>query len=349
MNVTEKIHLPNGFSSEQLANALDPDALELILLPTEKCNFRCTYCYEDFVLGRMSPDVISGIKALLKKRSSNLRRLRFSWFGGEPLLAKNIVLDLSGYAKTLSDEYKIDFVGGATTNGYFLDEELLSSLVSLNQKFFQISLDGDSEWHDRTRKQANGRGSFDRIVENLLSAKNSKLDFLITLRIHVHVKNRDSVVKLTRFLRKEFSDDPRFRLFFHKIDNLGGGGTDLVLNNDDYRRFLESIESDNTNKVDKREGAEIQLQNYICYAAKPNSILIRPDGRVGKCTVLLSDSRNDIGKICKDGTLKLNTPALQAWFEGFRTFDRSILGCPATSLPSTEDRSGRSIESILVE
>lgn len=28
--------------------SLRNDVLHLILLPTEQCNFRCTYCYEDF-------------------------------------------------------------------------------------------------------------------------------------------------------------------------------------------------------------------------------------------------------------------------------------------------------------
>jgi len=32
---------------------LNPKSLELILYPTEQCNFRCTYCYEDFLIGRM--------------------------------------------------------------------------------------------------------------------------------------------------------------------------------------------------------------------------------------------------------------------------------------------------------
>ena len=40
--------LPHGFGRGQLAAAISPRVQELILLPTEKCNFRCTYCYEDF-------------------------------------------------------------------------------------------------------------------------------------------------------------------------------------------------------------------------------------------------------------------------------------------------------------
>ena len=44
---------------------LASNLLHLILMPTEQCNFRCTYCYEDFAHDRMSPRVVAGIKRLL--------------------------------------------------------------------------------------------------------------------------------------------------------------------------------------------------------------------------------------------------------------------------------------------
>jgi hypothetical protein len=50
------VTLPNGFTRRQIAEAISPRIQELILLPTEKCNFRCTYCYEDFDLGKMSEE-----------------------------------------------------------------------------------------------------------------------------------------------------------------------------------------------------------------------------------------------------------------------------------------------------
>jgi len=47
---TTELELPKGFSRQLLERSLSPRHQELILLPTEKCNFRCTYCYEDFVI-----------------------------------------------------------------------------------------------------------------------------------------------------------------------------------------------------------------------------------------------------------------------------------------------------------
>ena len=46
----------NEISMEEIAYSLSNEYLHLIVLPTEKCNFRCTYCYEDFLNGKMPLD-----------------------------------------------------------------------------------------------------------------------------------------------------------------------------------------------------------------------------------------------------------------------------------------------------
>lgn len=44
----------SGFSRRQTAGAISARSQWLILLPTEKCNFRRTYCYEDFEFGNLN-------------------------------------------------------------------------------------------------------------------------------------------------------------------------------------------------------------------------------------------------------------------------------------------------------
>lgn len=44
------------------------DVMHLIVLPTEACNFRCTYCYQDFSRGNMSRDVVNGLKRFWKRK-----------------------------------------------------------------------------------------------------------------------------------------------------------------------------------------------------------------------------------------------------------------------------------------
>jgi uncharacterized protein len=56
------------FTKEQIGNCLSNKVQELTLFPTEKCNFRCTYCYEDFLIGKMPKKVIEGVKNLIRSR-----------------------------------------------------------------------------------------------------------------------------------------------------------------------------------------------------------------------------------------------------------------------------------------
>jgi uncharacterized protein len=51
--VAERVRLGNDrFSDAQIAATISRKVQQLIILPTEKCNFRCSYCYEDFMIGK---------------------------------------------------------------------------------------------------------------------------------------------------------------------------------------------------------------------------------------------------------------------------------------------------------
>ena len=149
-----------------LRDALRSDILHLILLPTEQCNFRCTYCYERFGIGQMSCATQQAVCRLIQHRR-DLKRLQISWFGGEPLVAFRVVRHIAAFAQQFCQDTGIEYQSDMTTNGYLLDTVRAQELLDLAVADFQVSLDGDREEHDRTRIQVDGRGSFDRIMENL--------------------------------------------------------------------------------------------------------------------------------------------------------------------------------------
>jgi uncharacterized protein len=301
--------------------------LHLIVMPTEKCNFRCIYCYEDFSIGRMKRPVIDGLKALLRRRAPSLSSLEIQWFGGEPTLASEIVCEVMADTQKVARTHGISLRGGMTTNGFLLNAETYRRFYSCGISHYQITLDGPPELHDTTRLQANGHGSFDTIWSNLLAIKQVKAGGDILLRIHLTKRNVALIPEFIERIKQAFGDDPRFRFNLQRVENLGGPNdiSELVVAASVHSwGHRAGLPSEHEDRMEKKDGDE-----YVCYAAKANSYVIRADGRVGKCTVALKSDANCIGRILQDGTMEIDAKKLAPWLTGWKTQQKEALACPA--------------------
>lgn len=332
-----------GFDRKSLSASLRNDNYHLILFPTEECNFRCVYCYENFDIGNMPHWLVEAIKRFLDYKVKNLKNLNLSWFGGEPLVAKKTLFEIAEYAYELCEKYHCKMHGELTTNGSLLDIKTLTRLVALRQSHFQISIDGDEEVHNQTRITKNKRGSFAKIWQRLIDASKTELNFRITLRIHVTDLNQDGVERFLKMYEQYLAADTRFSLFFKAIENLGGdqGRVEQLIGQKNARHFVEELNS-------RYFGRNINQSNYICYASKPNSIAIRADGSLNKCTVALKDDINRIGRINEDGSLTIQQQKFGTWISGFDTLDKWRLGCPMSYLNAHPEKKNVTVGDINV-
>jgi uncharacterized protein len=310
---------------ERVYQAIDPRYFHLILYPTEKCSFRCTYCYEDFSIGKMSPEVVSGVKQLIDERTIQVENFELSWFGGEPLLAKDIIFDIQNHVK--SNGRNFQFAANITTNGYELDLENAQKLCDAGVTTYQISLDGSRDSHNSTRVGKGGFPTFDRIITNLISMKSLKNDFKVILRLHFHPNNIKSISELTELLIEEFSGDERFKVYFKSINNLGGSsaGEFIVFDYRKQQKVKESLESLIAQKNMLHDGGGAK---YICYASRLNSFAIRANGNVNKCTVALGSDINNVGKITNEGKLDIDNKKIKHWVRGLESMSIESLQCP---------------------
>ena len=310
-----------------LERAVDSRSWHLILLPTERCNFRCTYCYETFENGRMSAETVLAVKQLISRRLPELNSLTIDWFGGEPLLEPAIIRDISEFVLNRKSRYA-EYKSNMTTNGYLLDKGLLSELISLGISQFQISIDGWSGLHDVTRRRVDGAGTFDRILSNLVSAKSTKHDFLMTLRLHLMPSNVKSLPELLDRIEDEFGKDDRFRVHVKSIGRYGGANDKNI---ETYWK-TEQVAAirDLRSRVSSKNGVGKYSVGgaHICYASKPNSLVIRSNGKLAKCTVAMNSDKNNVGTLLPNGKLQFKKEVLDRWFEGFRTLEAVDLSCP---------------------
>jgi len=330
----------------------DPDPalnrLQLVLLPTEACNFRCTYCYERFGKERMSRDVVEGVKRLMSRRADGLSQLELSWFGGEPLLAFDIVEEVLVHACVLADRYPTLRVNShMTTNGYLLDRSRANRLLELGVEDFHVSFGGPREAHDRTRVGANGKGTFDRVWGNILNMRESANEFQTVIRINLDQDNRDVAPDFLRQCRDALGDDHRFSIYLCPVNRLGGA-------NDPEQPILQGTDRDRTVEELSRQAESLGLNlledahlGSVCYAARPDSFVIRANGDLNKCSVHLYNEANRVGRLLPDGVLQIEADRLRRWTRGQATGDPDRLACPATGLLDPTEGTGEEVDQMV--
>ncbi|HET9210897.1 MAG TPA: radical SAM protein [Thermoanaerobaculia bacterium] len=296
------------------------DALELILLASEDCNFRCTYCYEDFARGTMTPEVRDGVKNLVRKRVKKLNRLSVSWFGGEPLYGWEAVEDLAPFFVEISDEHEVPFVAQMTTNGYLLTPDVAEKLLAWQVRSFQITLDGLPEHHNHSRVGRDGSQTFQKIFDNLKSLAQRDDSFHILLRVNFDRSNAVGLSEFIDLLSQEFKNDARYSLLLKAVGKWGSpndaqldvcGGDEAVRI---QRDILAQARRQGLHFGSLRDAA--QLGSKVCYAARPYNFLIGATGKVMKCTIVLDkDSSNVVGRLTPEGNLELNGDRMALWTE----------------------------------
>jgi len=326
-------------SRQDLLECLSNRLLHLILMPTEACNFRCVYCYEDFQYRRMERPVVEGVKNLIRMRIPELRRLTISWFGGEPLLARDIIREIMADARSLASDRESAVHSDMTTNAYLLNRDVFEEMLVSGVSDYQVSFDGTRAEHDRKRILAGGRGTFDRIWANLCDIRSVPGMFTITVRVHAARDNENDLPTFIDEFARTFGNDERFELFVRPLSRLGGpNDSNLpVFEEEEARQRVTDLRA-YASRLGLRQ-LDLSAGKGICYAARGNSFVVRANGRLNKCTVSLEHPNNQVGFLHPDGTMTLNQPSMLMWMRGLQTGAEAQLQCPMKGYADPERRS----------
>lgn len=287
--------------------------LELILMPTEQCNFRCVYCYEDFKKPVMSEAVQDAVIKYVAKELKHRRGLSVGWFGGEPLLALTVIKRLSEAFQQLCKEMKKPYHASITTNGYLLDLPTFEMLRKLGVHHFQITIDGIAQTHDAQRKLINGGPTFERIFKNLCDIRDKAKGRMwsISLRTNVTQPILKTIKEYIELIESNFQNDRRFIVMLRQMWTNNTDEADSIrCENDDYIDFLQKCSSANYGV--SQDYYLTHAQGYMCYAAKPFSYVIGSDGDIYKCTVAFGDTTNRVGYMEK-GKLHFDEQKIAKW------------------------------------
>ena len=252
----------------------DPQ-LHICILPTEQCNLRCTYCYENFQNGAMTQTTQDAFILWLKRNLKNYTSLRIDWFGGEPLVTKNIIFSLSERIIDLCHQARKPFTASITTNGTLMDLETFKELLRCHVTTIQVTIDGVRETHDALKVRADGQGTYDCIISNLLSIKKnirSSAAFKIAIRTNATKDVVDRIPDHLHKLSEMFGNDLRFLFYFRPVGHWA---------EEKEFAFEESLLRDFDSLYQPIIAAKVPLnysiyasllENHICVAAKKNTL-----------------------------------------------------------------------------
>ena len=252
------------------------------ILTTTDCNARCFYCYE---MGRprvpMSKETADHTADYIIKRCCG-EKVRLNWFGGEPLFNKPVISLICQRLR----EAGIDYRSTMTTNGYLFDDDMIKEAKDeWRLKKVQITLDGTEQTYNRCKayiyKNVN---AYRRVIGNIHKLQDANIHVNIRLNIDIH--NALNLSELADELHMEFSNPEGISVYMHTLFEEEKGSK--AMHDDEKRKYVFNQIND----------IEIRLREYgftrpdrlnrrvktnRCMADSDSSIIIVPDGNIGKC------------------------------------------------------------------
>jgi uncharacterized protein len=303
----------------------DMSQLSLVIAPSLQCNMNCYYCYEENKTDlSLKSDDSELLFNFIKSRLIKNGKLGITWFGGEPLLCKDFIVNASSNLVALCQSMNVTYSFRMVTNGYLLDSETAKELYDNGITSIQITFDGSRKEHNLVRQseldKGNNKDSFDRITNNIKYAS----EFLkIIIRVNVSYKNIDNMSLLLKQLNEAGLVDKISQLYFYPVFNYKTSEPSANYLPQEGIHFTEKeFAAQERNLIDMalEQGFEIFTPLSLkvgfigCYASHDNGFVIDHTGEIKKCDHDLGKNGTSISSLNNYNDI-CDTKVLQKWNE----------------------------------
>lgn len=280
-------------SSEKIAN--------IIIAPTLECNAHCFYCFENgYRKGKMTIETADALVDFLVK-NWNGTKLGITWFGGEPLLASDII----DYISQKLDEHNIIYGCKITTNGSLFTKELAQKAIELwHVEKVQITIDAIGDEYNRIKNyDKEYQDAFSLVIKNVKVALS--LGIKVKIRINFDPNEQHKALDTMNYLLEQFDHSNCLKIYFAPID----ADDEIVKNISNefdeydehpyislikfgrehrlYRGFPDMEDENDEYHENDAHGLLKKLKIYPspinCYATCPNVFSVAPNGDIYKC------------------------------------------------------------------
>lgn len=201
------------------------------IIPSYKCNFRCSYCFElDSIVKCTNNKLMSRkiVDLIFRNIDKEKRDVSILLFGGEPLLREN--KEINDYIIKKAAERRLEV--SAISNGYELDS-YIDIFEKGNFKEIQITLDGDEKIHDSRRYTVEKGPTFRKIVENIDKVLKLENGPMITVRINIDRDNYGDVEKLYKLFKdRQWNNNKKFNFYTKSVHACYIKGKEKIFDSD---------------------------------------------------------------------------------------------------------------------
>ena len=280
----------------------------ITIAPTMDCNARCYYCFEHGARkGTMSFETAENVANFLIERCTT-KELYISWFGGEPLMATDIIDFING--KLLDAGINVEST--ITTNGILINENIVSKFNQWNVSRVQITIDGIKEDYNKTKNYVLDLiDPFETIMKNIELTIESGIS--VHLRVNYKSNDYNSVSTTMDYLHNRFGSYEKLYLYGAPLDlpSIKGysefdekeGEIFLKVLDDSLRRGYENDELNLASlKVSENYNpalGELMLAPFPanCFMVNKNRYVIDDRGYLYKCQKHLGKIKFNCGNV----------------------------------------------------
>ena len=248
------------------------------------CNYRCYYCYGSHVPEDRGMTLETARKSVNWLHSLGCRVLAF--MGGEPLIRKRFILDVTRYA------HERGFYVYLPTNGALLDEGFVDEGAEAGVDLFNLAVDCIDEKPGLPKALNRIRSQYEMLRE-----KSSQSEFLVMFNVNITPRNVEDVKELTEIAYRD-----RVNVDYHVVEpplndqpHFATSRDEIGFLPDDYRKVDELLD---WLLAKYRQGYNIANSPHHFLTAKQfirrqpiqwncragiNTLVIRTDGRLAPC------------------------------------------------------------------
>jgi len=272
---------------------------------TFNCNLSCEYCYLEYFTGKPSLYMRNEIAQAVARFAKNIvldnrcNELVTVFTGGEPLLNFSRISTIITVLDEEMRKQRIDYQSIIFSNGTSLTEGMLDEL-SQYRVFFQVTLAGSKEVHNRKRPYRNGKGTYDDIIRALTMLKDYEVDF--ALRIDVDNENFNTIEDML----DDIIEKAGTNLYIKFFPIIPGAKTacpwiDSCFKLSEYRKLSTLW------RLARQKGFKVLETPLIklayCDYHTNRSYILDPNGDVYKCGAVVGNKKLKIGSLNLSGEL----------------------------------------------